>query len=270
MKKVLRNKYKAIGAIAAIILIASLVAMLSPFPVGNKTASVYAYAPNWYEDSQLSNGLWYQDINNPIYVGGYQVSFMKIYSGFAGSPTLRVMELSTYPRAYVDTSSHVYIVDTLFVVTQDDLNGYYNSQYAAEGGYQVRDIPDGTNVYVDSKRMVFLKGETAIHYAGEPLPGNFPMWIESESLPTPSWVDNKNTVFPMVFQAIKGQLVQVVMHEGYYRQSDTQTWTKVPQALFDTYVAAFTGTDTNVKINKITKNKDRTIIRILYDRIFIP
>ena len=267
MKKVLRNKYKAIGAIAAIILIASLVVMLSPFPAGNKTASVYAYAPNWYEDSQLSNGLWYQDINNPIYVGEYQVSFMKIYSGFAGSPTLRVMELSTYPRAYVDKDPHVYTVDTPFMVIQNDLNASYNSETEE---YPRTGITDGTFIYRDSRGHVWLIGETAIHYAGESLPGDFPMWIESESLPTPSWVDNKNTVLPMVFQAIKGQLVQVVMHEGYYRQSDIATWTKVPQALFDTYVAAFTGTDTNVKINKITKNKDRTIIRILYDRIFIP
>ncbi len=235
--------------------------------LGIGSVSVLAYPSNWYEDSQLHNGLWYQDINNPIYIQDtpqspiYLVSFMKIYS-LGG--TTRVMELSTYPRAYVDKSPHVYTVDTPFTVTQHDLNDYYNNETAI---HPRPEIPDGTNVYRDTRGYYFLLGETAVHYAGDPLPGSFPMWIESQFLPTPKWVDSKSTVFPAVFQAVKGQLVQVVLHEAYYRQDTDTTWTKMPDNYWNQFVATFTGTDTNVKIN-VKIGKDRLIVRVLYDRVF--
>lgn len=225
------------------------------------------YPANWYDNNQLTNGLWYSDINAPIIIDGKEVSFMKIYS-LGG--TTRVMELSTYPRAYKDTSPHVYTVNTPFVVTEDDYNEYYNSETANVGVYEVRnDIEDGTFCYINmyGGMEVRLAGETATHFVGEPLPGSFPLWVESETLSTPKWVDNKNTVFPMVFQAIKGELVNVTLYEGVYRQSDTQTWTVIPASLFDTYKTVFTSATSEIRVNKITKNKDRTILRIVYDRI---
>ena len=225
------------------------------------------YPANWYDNSQLTNGLWYSDINAPIIIDGKEVSFMKIYS-LGG--TTRVMELSTYPRAYKDTSPHVYTVNTPFVVTEDDYNEYYNSETANVGVYEVRnDIEDGTFCYINmyGGMEVRLAGETATHFVGEPLPGSFPLWVESETLSTPKWVDNKESVFPMVFQAIKGELVNVTLYEGVYRQSTDINWTLIPASLFNTYKTVFTSATSEIRVNKITKNKDRTILRIVYDRI---
>ncbi|MFA6270631.1 MAG: hypothetical protein WC657_05510 [Candidatus Paceibacterota bacterium] len=226
------------------------------------------------DESKLTNGLWYQDNDHPIVVEGYTVSFMKIYglgtlSDGGGRHVSRfVMELSTYPRAYQDTDPHLYTVDTPFTVSQDDLNDYYNVQTAQDGGYQYRpEIADGTNVYVDDRQLVFLLGEAAKHYAGESLPGSFPLWLPSETLPTPSWVDSKNSVFPYVFACVKGQLVSTILHNAEYSTDGGTTWTVLPQTLFDQYKAVFTDSTSEVRVNKLVKNKDRIIVRILYDFI---
>jgi hypothetical protein len=221
-------------------------------------------------EADLHNGLWYQDINNPIFVEGYQVSFMRIYSGFEGKPTQRVMELSTYPRAYVDTDPHIYTVDTTFVVTLNNYNDTYYAALVAEGAYEYREgVADGTPCYTNWEYgRCWLIGETAIHYAGESLPGSFPLWLPSETLPTPSWVDAKNSVFPFVFGAVKGELVNVVMHNAEYSTNGGATWTVLPQTLFDQYKAVFSDSTSEVRVNKLVKNKDRIIVRILYDRIF--
>jgi hypothetical protein len=264
-----------VAIILAVILVSALVIPISATLTNqtnentlDQTASI-----TMPSDSELVNGLWYQDIDHPIFVGGYQVSFMKIYSGFKdyngkSLPNKRVMELSSYPRAYIDKEPHVYTVDTPFVVTQDDLNDYYNIKYALDGGYKYReDIPEGTNVFVDFIRLVFQIGETATHYAGESLPGCFPMWLESETLPTPPWVDNKNTVLPMVYGAVKGQLVTTAVLEAVYKQQGDTSWTPLPAQMLETSKTAVSDATTEIRINKITQNKDRTILRILYDKV---
>lgn len=259
---------KVLAVFAAVVLLIVTVGSLAATKVPRYTQTAKnLYPVDWYLDSNLQNGLWYEDVNAPIVVGGYEVSFMKIYS-LGGD--LRVMELSTYPRAYKDTSAHVYTVDTPFTVSLNDLNSYYYASQAQEGKYQPRvGIADGTHIYVDSHRIVFLQGEIAIHYAGDPLPGAFPLWLESETLPTPSWVDNKTTVFPAVFQAIKGQLATYILHEAVYRGDTDITWTPMPSNYFNQLNTALSGTDTQMKINaKI--GKDRLIIRVIYDRTINP
>lgn len=98
-------------------------------------------------------GLWYSP-------------YVKIYS--IGGPN-RIAEISTYPRAYKDTTPHVYTQDTPFIVSEGDLN----------------DEVDGERVYRDSHDKMFRVGEEATHYAGDGLPSAFPLWIESEDLPVP-------------------------------------------------------------------------------------
>ena len=100
-----------------------------------------------YNGYKLEYGLWYDPYTRIYTIGGKE----------------RVAEISNYPRAYKDTIAHVYTKDTLFTVTESDLN-YYDSK--------------GARFYQDSKGVLFTEKSTAIHYAGEPLPGSFPLWIE--------------------------------------------------------------------------------------------
>lgn len=224
--------------------------------------------PDWWLDANLHNGLWYSDVAAPIVLNGQEVSFMKIYS--VGANYMRVMELSTYPRAYKDTSPHIYTVDTAFTVTNADLNDNYWLERVNLGIYHARSgIAEGTWIFVDTRKDVFLLGETAHHWAGDPLPGSFPLWVESEALQTPKWVDQKTTVFPAVFQAVKGQLATYTMYEAYYRQDTDTTWTKMPDTYFQQLVTAFSGNDPQVKLNaKI--GRDRLIVRVIYQRLISP
>ncbi len=96
-------------------------------------------------------GLWYGPYVKVYHIGGFN----------------RIAEISTYPRAYKDTTPHVYTEDTLFIVTESDLN------------YEV----DGEWFYRDSRDNLFSLGEEATHWTGDLLPGAFPLWIESEDLP---------------------------------------------------------------------------------------
>ncbi len=72
-------------------------------------------------------GLWYSPYVKIYTIGGHN----------------RIAEISNYPRAYKDTTSHVYTEDTLFI---ED-------------------------------------GEEKIHHKGDSLPGAFPLWIASEDIP---------------------------------------------------------------------------------------
>lgn len=96
-------------------------------------------------------GLWYSP-------------YVKIYT-IGGSN--RMAEISNYPRAYKDTTPHIYTEDTPFIVSEDDLNN---------------DV-DGERVHRDSQDKIFRIGERATHYAGDSLPGAFPLWIASEDIP---------------------------------------------------------------------------------------
>lgn len=106
------------------------------------------------------------------HVGRWFNPYVKVYT--LGGDN-RMIEVSNYPRAYMDTEPHIYNMDTLFIVEKEHLN------------------EDKTNKYVDSKGNEFNLGETATHWKGDPLLGAFPKWITSESLPSDSNpVDNIN------------------------------------------------------------------------------
>ena len=97
-------------------------------------------------------------------VGLWYSPYVKIYS--IGGPN-RIAEISNYPRAYKDTTPHIYTEDIPFIVTESDLN------HEVEGEW----------FYRDSKDNLFSVGEEATHWTGDSLPGAFPLWLESEELP---------------------------------------------------------------------------------------
>lgn len=96
-------------------------------------------------------------------VGLWYSPFVKVYS--IGGRN-RVAEISNYPRAYKDTSPHLYIEDTPFTVTKDDFNHVEGKE----------------EVYRDSKEDIYRLGEAATHWKNDPLPGAFPLWIEDDNL----------------------------------------------------------------------------------------
>ncbi len=97
-------------------------------------------------------------------VGSWRSQYVKIYS--IGGKN-RIAEISNYPRAYKDTTPHVYAEDVPFIVTEGDLN------------HEV----EGERIYRDFKGDIYLLDDVATHWTGTPLPGAFPLWIESEELP---------------------------------------------------------------------------------------
>lgn len=110
-------------------------------------------------------------------VGIWKSPYVKVYS--IGGKN-RIVEISNYPRAYKDTEPHRYTEDVPFTVTKSDLN--------------YRDADEGW-VYADRKGNKLHVGDKATHWKGDPLPGAFPLWIESEDLPfTP---DPDEHVFPI-------------------------------------------------------------------------
>lgn len=105
---------------------------------------------NTYKDVTLRNGIW-------------RDAYTRIFSGLHGE---RVAEISNYPRAYRDTVAHVYEEDVSFTVTEGDLNSEAN----------------GTRYYYDPVDETYHgNGTKATHHEGEPLPGQWPKWLEYET-----------------------------------------------------------------------------------------
>lgn len=203
------------------------------------------------DQALLVNGIWHEDATAPIIINGQRVSFMKIYD-IVG--TRKVMELSTYPRAYRDTADHNYTVDTPFTVSEDDLNGW---------------LEDGTRVYWDSQDppVSHLLGSAAIHYIGEPLPGAFPLWIESETLSLPSWVDNTATIFPFLYAVLKGTGATSTFIEAQYRRASQSTWNAVSSQQLATLQGQL-NTDQRFTLPKIQNNQHKYVAQIMYDLVF--
>lgn len=106
-----------------------------------------------YDGYKLQNGLWYDEYTRIFSLGG----------------KFRVVEISNYPRVYRDTVSHVYTRDETFTVAEADLN-YYDEK--------------GARWYQDSKGKLFAIKTEATHWIGDPLPGEFPNWLEYTTLQT--------------------------------------------------------------------------------------
>lgn len=171
-------------------------------------------------------GLWYSP-------------YVKIYS--IGGPD-RIAEISNYPRAYKDTTPHVYTEDIPFIVTESDLNWDVGAE----------------RFYRDSKEKLFSIGEEATHWIGDPLPGAFPLWIESEELPfTP---DLEKHEFPI--DKIPGPIKGLAEAQ----QKVEAAFEKLPEE-------AITHMKAEIPAGKITLTRqpadsDKQIIRIMYRRVF--
>ena len=168
-------------------------------------------------------------------VGLWYSPYVKIYS--IGGRN-RVAEISNYPRAYKDTTPHVYTEDILFIVTEGDLN--WNVEIES--------------FYRDSKDKLFSIGEQATHYKGDGLPGAFPLWLESESLP---FAELKHE-FPL--SDVPGPIKNL----SEAQQTDGATFEKLP----DEVVATMKGTATKIVLSRKPTDSDKQIIRIRYQRVF--
>jgi len=187
-------------------------------------------------------------INQALLVNGRWFSpYMKVYS-LEGN--LRVMEISTYPRAFKDTERHVYASDVPFVVQESDLNEC---------------LDDGSRVYRDYQKSVnYAIGQIATRWAGTPLPGAFPLWVESEELETLGGVSNTVDEFLVVFDAVKGQLADVSMFEACYRKDTDAEWTQIPNP--QNLLEQLTQVNQKLSFPKFKKDDHRWIVRILYSR----
>lgn len=172
-------------------------------------------------------------------VGSWRSPYVKIYS--IGGRN-RIAEISNYPRAYKDTSPHVYTEDIPFTVNEDDLNHE----------------DEGEQFYMDSKEDLYRLGEKATHWTGDGLPGNFPLWVESDTLPfAPNIKDN---VFSLV--SVPGPVVQV-MECGI---KAGPVYVKLPEPALDALRALLpTG---KITLTRKPADLDKQIIRIRYRRIF--
>lgn len=171
-------------------------------------------------------GLWYSP-------------YVKIYT--IGGPN-RIAEVSTYPRAYKDTTPHIYTENTPFIVTEADLN----------------DEIDGERVYRDSQDNIFRVGEEATHYTGDPLPGAFPLWIESEDLPFTA--NPENHIFPI------SDIPSPVVNLSEAGQKVGAVFVKLPEPA----LAAMRGELPTGRVTLARKpaDLDKQIVRIKYQRVF--
>lgn len=199
-------------------------------------------------------GLWYSP-------------YIKIYS--IGGPN-RIAEISNYPRAYKDTTPHVYTEDVPFVVQEGDLNHHYNEEAAKQRGSQRRgDVKDREFVYFDTEGKIFKPGEQATHLKGDPLPGAFPLWLESADLPSAPASDELYT-FPC------DGLPYPVSITGIYVKRDGE-WTELPaniaksvrdqiaQLTEDRDAGVFRG---KFSFPKATQEPPKILVRICYERVF--
>lgn len=171
-------------------------------------------------------GLWYSP-------------YVKIYS--IGGPN-RIAEISNYPRAYKDTTPHVYTEDTPFIVSESDLN----------------DEVAGERVYRDSQDKTFRVGEEATHWIGDSLLGAFPLWIESEDLPFTA--DQERHIFPLsdVPGPIKGLAEAQQKVEAAFEKLPEEAVTAMKEALP-------TG---KITLARKAADSDKQIARIKYRRVF--
>ena len=180
----------------------------------------------------LGEEVTYPEDSLEFQYGQWYSPYVKIYS-IGGNN--RIAEISNYPRAYKDLSPHVYEEDTIFTVTERNLNSEV----------------DGEMVYIDSQGSIFYVNETAIHYAGEPLPGAFPIWLESEELSFDEYVFNVSAIPGSIFDVCE-ETVRLVGSDVYVKISDSTTINKIRDGLLS-------GTIQVVSLDKM-------IIRVQYKR----
>ncbi len=176
----------------------------------------------------------------PEYQAGLWSSpYVKIYS-IGG--TNRIAEISNYPRAYKDTASHDYAENVPFTVTKSNLNA----------------VVEGKEVHKDSKNNTFSIGEKATHWKGDSLPGEFPLWVESEDLPFVP--DLEKHVFPI--DKIPGPILD--LFEGEIKAGSV--FTKLSkQTLIAMRKQLSTG---GITRGRDLEDSNKQIIRIRYRKVF--
>lgn len=172
-------------------------------------------------------------------VGLWYSPYVKIYS--IGGKN-RIAEISNHPRAYKDTTPHIYVKNTPFTVTKDDLN------YEDENG----------SFHQDSKEDLYRLGEKATHWKWDSLLGAFPLWIEDENLPFTS--EDKEHTFHL--DKVPGPIVN--LSEGEIRVGSI--FVKLPSQ-------ALTNMREHIPMGKIilkrkTQDTNKQVIRIKYQRVF--
>ncbi len=172
-------------------------------------------------------------------VGSWRSPYVKVYS--IGGRN-RIAEVSNYPRAYKDTTPHVYAKDTSFTVTEGDLN------------HEV----EGEQFYMDLREDLFRIGEKATHWTGELLPGAFPLWIESEELPfTPN---SKEHIFSL--DKVPAPILQLA--EAGIKINDS--YVKLLPDAFDSITDKLDSGQ--IVIDRKLEDTDKQIICIRYRRVF--
>ncbi len=172
-------------------------------------------------------------------VGIWYSPFVKVYS--IGGKN-RIASISNYPRAFKDTTPHVYTEDTSFIVSESDLN------HEVEGEW----------FYRDSRDNIFRVGEEATHWIGDSLPGAFPLWVESEELPFTPNLDEH--MFPI--DKIPGPIRDLT--EGAVKNG--VAFVKLPEQ-------ALAAMREHLPTGKITRGRkpadeDKQVLRIRYRRVF--
>ncbi len=172
-------------------------------------------------------------------VGLWYSPYVKIYS--IGGKN-RIAEISSYPRAYKDTTPHVYTEDIPFIVTNSDLNHWIEEE----------------EVYQDSRENIFRVGEEATHWKGDGLPGAFPLWLESEELPfTPNPDEH---VFPI------GKVPGPIADLSESAVKNGVAFVKLPEeALVAMREHMPTG---NIVQGRKLQDEDKQVLRIKYKRVF--
>ena len=172
-------------------------------------------------------------------VGSWRSPYVKVYS--IGGRN-RIAEISNYPRAYKDTTPHVYAKDTPFTVTEGDLNHE----------------EEGERYYQDSREDLFRIGEKATHWTGDSLPGAFPLWLESEDLPFIA--DAKEHTFSL--DKVPAPIVQLA--ELGVKAGDDYVLVKA-EVLSDMADKLDSGA---MLLDRKLEDSNKQIIRLRYGRIF--
>lgn len=193
-------------------------------------------APEYMESTEYSveGEMIYPEDSIPLQRGLWYSPYVKIYS-IGGDD--RIVEISNYPRAYKDTTPHVYTRNVKFNVTEDDLN------------FEI----DGELVYIDSREQIFREGDKATHYTGDSLPGAFPLWIESEDLPFTGVFDVSaipGTIFDMCNETLR---MTVNGRDVYVKIADSAMVDKIREGMLSGEIRA--------------ASPGKMIIRIQYKRI---
>ena len=136
---------------------------------------------------KLENGLW----KDP---------YTRVFSPKGGG-SIRIAEISNFPRVTLNPKPPVYLQDTLIAVTP--VMATWWSEKQQEYVYREHEEVDGAWVE-------YRVGEMVLRRKGEPLPGPYPKWVEMETVQEPTHLDRYR--FPLNLPAARAFL-DAALHE---------------------------------------------------------